>query len=75
MKNKKGESIRTFYEWWNSIPEELKKASNSDNNNKNSENMMVNSINYILLQTEISKMNDIKPTIDELRYWVYSRQI
>lgn len=74
IKNKKIESIRTFYEWWNSIPEELKKESKCDYNNKNSENM-VNNINYILLKIEISKMTDIKPTIEELRYWVYSRQI
>jgi hypothetical protein len=72
-KNKR-ENIRTFYEWWNNIPEELKKESSSDNNNKNSENL-VNSINYILLKTEISKMNNIKPIIEELKYWIYSRQI
>jgi hypothetical protein len=72
MKNRRE---RTFFEWWNSIPDELKKEPNYDyNNNKNSENI-VNSINYILLKTDISKMNDIKPTIEELKYWVYSGQI
>jgi hypothetical protein len=72
MKNRRE---RTFFEWWNSIPDELKKEPNYDyNNNENSENI-VNSINYILLKTDISNMNDIKPTIEELKYWVYSGQI
>lgn len=72
MKNRRE---RTFFEWWNSIPDELKKEPNYDyKNNENSKNI-VNSINYILLKTEISKMNDIKPTIEELKYWVYSGQI
>jgi hypothetical protein len=72
MKNRRE---RTFFEWWNSIPDELKKEPNYDyNNNKNSENI-VNSINYILLKTDTYKMNDIKPTIEELKYWIYSGQI
>lgn len=72
MKNRRE---RTFFECWNSIPDELKKEPNYDyKNNENSKNI-VNSINYILLKTEISKMNDIKPTIEELKYWVYSGQI
>ena len=56
------------------IFQKKKKESSSDNNNKNSEKI-VNSINYILLKTEISKMNYIKPIIEELKYWIYSRQI
>ena len=72
MKNRRE---RTFFEWWNSIPDELKKEPNYDyKTNKNSENI-VNSINYILLKTDISEMNGIKPTIEELKYWVYSGQI
>ena len=72
MKNRRE---RTFFEWWNCIPTELKTEPNYDyNNNENSENI-VNSINYILLKTDISNMNDIKPTIEELKYWVYSGQI
>jgi hypothetical protein len=72
MKNRRE---RTFFEWWNSIPTELKKEPNYDyNNNENSENI-VNSINYILLKTDIYNMNNIKPTIEELKYWVYSGQI
>ena len=75
MKNRRE---RTFCEWWNSIPDELKKEPNYDynnnNNNKNSENI-INSINYILLKTDTYKMNDIKPTMEELKYWVYSGQI
>ena len=71
MKTKKE---RTFFEWWNSIPDDLKKEANLNCNNENSKNM-VNSINYILLKTNISRMNEIKPTIEELKYWIHSGQI
>ena len=51
-KNKR-ENIRTFYEWWNNIPEELKKESKCDYNNNNKNKNMVNNINYILLNRDI----------------------
>ncbi|HSF50966.1 MAG TPA: hypothetical protein VLA74_09430 [Nitrososphaeraceae archaeon] len=65
---------RTFFEWWNSIPDELKNEANLNCNNENSKNM-VNSINYILLKADISTMNHIMPTIEELKYWIDSGQI
>ena len=65
---------RIFFEWWNSIPDELKNEANLNCNNENSKNM-VNSINYILLKADISTMNHIRPTIEELKYWIDSGQI
>ncbi|MGB9168844.1 MAG: hypothetical protein WCB31_07955 [Nitrososphaeraceae archaeon] len=65
---------RTFFEWWNSIPDELKKEADFNSNNENSKNM-VNSINYILLKADISRMNQIKPTIEELKCWIHTGQI
>ncbi len=55
MKNRRE---RTFFDWWNSIPNELKKGPNYDYNNNNNNNNnnnetnenIVNSINYVLLK-------------------------
>jgi hypothetical protein len=66
--------VRTFSEWWNSIPDELKNEADFNFNNENSRNM-VNSINYILLKADKSRMNHIKPTIEELKYWIHTGQI
>ena len=39
---------RTFFEWWNSLPDDLKKESHYDyNNNEENNKNIVNSINYI----------------------------
>jgi hypothetical protein len=65
---------RTFFEWLNSIPDEFKKEVNFNSNNENSKNI-VNSINYILLKADISGMNHIKPTIEELKNWIHTGQI
>ncbi|MGE5706544.1 MAG: hypothetical protein ACM3XP_07500 [Nitrososphaerales archaeon] len=66
--------VRTFFEWWNTIPDELKKEADFNSNNENSKKM-VNSINYILLKADISRMNHIKPSIEELKYWIHTGQI
>ena len=74
MQRKNG--TRTFLKWWNSIPNELKEeAKNICNNNKNNYNDISTNINYILLKINLSQMNYMKPTIEELKYWLYTGQI
>lgn len=74
MQRKNG--TRTFLKWWNSIPNELKEeAKNICNNNKNNYNDISTNINYILLKINLSQMNCMKPTIEELKYWLYTGQI
>jgi hypothetical protein len=71
MQRKNG--TRTFLKWWNSIPIELKEeAKNICNNNYND---IIMNINYILLKINLSQMNCIKPTIEELEYWLSTGQI
>ena len=75
MRRKNG--TRTFLKWWNSIPNELKKEAINicNNSNNNNYNDIIMNINYILLKINLSQMNCIKPTINELKYWLYTGQI
>lgn len=38
-------------------------------------NDLVNKISFILPKINLSQMNDIKPTLEELKYWLYTGQI
>lgn len=70
MQRKNG--TRTFLKWWNTIPNDLKQEAKIICNNNNN---ISTSINYILLKINLSQMNYIKPTIEELKYWLYTGQI
>lgn len=71
MQRKKG--ARTFLQWWHSIPndvkEEAKNICNKDNNS------IITNINYILLKIALYQMNCLKPSLEELKYWIYTGQI
>lgn len=73
MQRKNG--TRTFLKWWNSIPNELKEEAKNISNNENNYNDIMMNINYILLKINLSQMNCIKPTLEELKYWFYTGQI
>ena len=60
---------RSFREWWNTIPIDLRKAVDIQNNNFNS---LVQKINHILLQLP---NKDLKPSLEELQYWISTNQI
>ena len=60
---------RSFHEWWNTIPFDLRKAADLQNNNSNS---LVQKINHILLQLP---NKDLKPSLEELQYWINTNQI
>ncbi len=60
---------RSFRDWWNTIPIDLRKTVDIQNNNSNS---IVQKINYILLQLP---NKDLKPSLEELQYWINTNQI
>ncbi|MGD1837909.1 MAG: hypothetical protein ACPKPY_07610 [Nitrososphaeraceae archaeon] len=61
--------VRTFPEWYNSIPEYIKKETRKKNNGK------IYEINRILKKLEESDLKDKKPTIEEIKYWIHTNQI
>jgi hypothetical protein len=63
---------RTFEEWWNSVPAELrKKARKGDESNK----PLLNQINYVLLHLHLAGNHKLKPTHAELKVWLHSGQV
>ena len=76
--------MRTFLEWYNSIPESIKEEIDNDNKNKNENELIVSStinnkiyeINCILKKiSESNNICDKKPTIEELKSWMQTNQL
>ena len=58
---------RSFNEWWNAIPSDLKeKTHEGDEGNKQS----LNQLNHILLHLDLVGRRDAKPSYEELRNWL-----
>jgi hypothetical protein len=70
---------RTFKEWWNNLPDTLRKDSMriAENDNIDSSSKLIKKINYILLQLDLMKEenNNNKPTFEELKQWFNSGQL
>ena len=61
-------NMRTFLEWYNSIPDYIKKRNKTDDK--------IYEINYILKKiVKYEELDNKKPTIEELRNWVKTNQI
>jgi hypothetical protein len=64
--------MKSFNDWWNAIPEDLRnKSCNGDEANKPS----LNQVNYVLLNLYLAGKHDAKPTYEELRNWLHSGQV
>ena len=64
--------VRTFEEWWGTVPQELKtKARKGDEDNK----VLLNQVNYVLLHLHLQGKHDTKPSHDELKDWLHSGQV
>ncbi len=64
--------VRTFEEWWATVPQELKtKARKGDEDNK----VILNQVNYVLLHLHLQGKHDAKPSHDELKDWLHSGQV
>ena len=71
--------VRTFLEWYHSIPEYIKEEIDNENKEENENEITVSStmndkiyeINCILRKiSESNNMGDKKPTIEELKSWM-----
>ena len=64
---------RTFKEWWNNLPDTLRKDSMRivEYDNIDTSSKLIKKINYILLQLDLMKEenNNNKPTFEELKQW------
>ncbi|MGD1837840.1 MAG: hypothetical protein ACPKPY_07255 [Nitrososphaeraceae archaeon] len=76
--------MRTFLEWYHSIPDYIKEEINNENKEENENEITVSSImndkiyeiNCILKKiTESNNMGDKKPTIEELKSWMQTNQL
>jgi len=62
--------IRTFDEWWNSLPRQLKERYEID------ETPQLSHVNYIWVTNLINNVSEeLNPTVDELLEWVKSGQL
>ena len=69
---------RTFKEWWNNLPDALRKESMRivEYDNIDASTKLIKKINYILLQLDLMKEeNNNKPTFEELKQWFNSGQL
>jgi len=63
---------RSFDEWWNSIPADLKqRARKGDEVNKH----LLNQINYTLLHLHLAGNHEAKPSHQELQDWLRTGQL
>ena len=69
---------RTFEEWWNNLPDTLRKDSMRivENDNIDASSKSIKKINYILLQLDLrSEEINNKPTFEEFKQWFDSGQL
>jgi hypothetical protein len=69
---------RTFKEWWNNLPDTLRKDSMKivEYDNIDASSKLIEKINYILLQLDLMKEeNNNKPTFEELKQWFNSGEL
>jgi hypothetical protein len=63
---------RSFNDWWNAIPSDLKeKAHEGDKGN----NQSLNQLNHTLLHLDLAGRHDAKPSPEELKDWLRSGQV
>ena len=70
--------MRTFFQWWNALPDNLKdkfvKAQSNENNQISDKTYQ---INEVLKKFEFTNdnMNFKKPTLEELKNWIETNQL
>ena len=69
---------RTFEEWWNNLPDTLRKDAmrRVEHDNIDYSSKTIKKINYILLYLDLSKdETNNKPTFEEFKQWFNSGQL
>ena len=61
--------MRTFEEWYNSIPDEIKERIISD------EKPLLNMINYFIITNIMTGKLEVNPTVEEIFHWIITEQI
>ena len=70
--------MRTFFQWWNDLPDNLKDQFVKEQNNENNQiSDKTSRINDVLKKFEFinDDMNYKKPSIEELKYWIETNQL
>lgn len=63
---------RSFEEWWNTLPEDLRLKARKDDENQRP---LLNQINYVWVTNLMNKRLDLNPTGTELLEWIKTGQI
>lgn len=70
--------MRTFFQWWNALPDSLKDQFVKEQSDENNQILDKTSrINVVLKKFEFIKddMKYKKPSITELKYWIETNQL
>lgn len=70
--------MRTFFQWWNALPDTLKdKFVKAQSNENNQISDKTSRINEVLKKFKFinDDMNDKKPTLEELKNWIETNQL
>jgi hypothetical protein len=69
--------MRTFFQWWNALPDNLKdkfvKAQSNENNQISDKTSRINEV--LKFKFINDDMNDKKPTLEELKNWIETNQL
>ena len=69
--------MRTFFQWWNALPDNLKdkfvKAQSNENNQISDKTSRINEV--LKFKFINDDMNDKKPTHEELKNWIETNQL
>jgi len=69
--------MRTFFQWWNALPDNLKdkfvKAQSNENNQILDKTSLINEV--LKFKFINDDMNDKKPTLEELKNWIETNQL
>ena len=69
--------MRTFFQWWNALPDNLKdkfvKAQSNENNQISDKTARINEV--LKFKFINDDMNDKKPTLEELKNWIETNQL
>jgi hypothetical protein len=69
--------MRTFFQWWNALPDNLKdkfvKAQSDENNQISDKTSRINEV--LKFKFINDDMNDKKPTLEELKNWIETNQL
>jgi hypothetical protein len=70
--------MRTFFQWWNALPDNLKDQFVKEQSNENNQiSDKTSRINVVLKKFEFinDDMKYKKPSIVELKYWIETNQL